>query len=74
MEHTGHKSLDGVRVYKRSSEKQHAILSSILNNPPPTKKLKSNQFGREEELKDTDQCPQPFAVLCLGKVPFRTSL
>ena len=40
--------MDGVRAYKRSSEKQQAILSSILNNAPPEKKFKSDQPAHKE--------------------------
>ena len=39
MERTGHKSLDGVRSYKRTSEEQQAALSDIVNlSAPVTKK------------------------------------
>ena len=31
MERTGHRSTDGVRVYKRSSAEQQAFLSKVLN-------------------------------------------
>ena len=31
MERTGHRSLDGVRTYKRVSSQQHRMLSGILN-------------------------------------------
>ena len=31
MERTGHRSKDGVRVYKRSSTNQHKMLSRVLN-------------------------------------------
>lgn len=31
MERTGHRSMYGVRVYKRSSAEQHAQLSRVLN-------------------------------------------
>ena len=31
MEHTGHRSLEGVRTYKRISKQQRAALSDILN-------------------------------------------
>ena len=46
MERTGHKSLDGVRAYKLSSEKQHGVLSSILNTPAT--KVKVDQPPKEE--------------------------
>ena len=31
MERTGHRSIDGVRAYKRSSEEQHRSISNVLN-------------------------------------------
>ena len=31
MERTGHRSTDGVRIYKRSSAEQQAVVSSVLN-------------------------------------------
>ena len=63
MERTGHKSLDGVRAYKRSNEKQHGVLSSILNTP--AKKVKVDQPPKEEPkevdvdltLQDTSSVP-----------------
>ena len=33
MERTGHRSLEGVRSYKRTSEAQREVLSDILNRP-----------------------------------------
>lgn len=35
MERTGHRSLEGVRSYKRTSEQQREALSDILNNKVP---------------------------------------
>ena len=35
MERTGHRSLDGVRSYKRTSDNQRQALSDILNRQPP---------------------------------------
>ena len=35
MERTGHRSVEGVRSYKRTSEKQRQALSDILNQPAP---------------------------------------
>ena len=62
MERTGHKSLDGVRAYKRSSVGQQGILSSILNNAtPPAKKVKLGQGG-SEELKKVVGADQPHPV------------
>ena len=40
MERTGHRSIDGVRSYKRTSEEQSVVLSDILNRKPaPTTSL-----------------------------------
>ena len=55
MESTGNKSLDGERAYKRSSEEQHEVLSSILNNtaPPPKKaKCVDNQPHPKKNMKE----------------------
>jgi hypothetical protein len=38
MERTGHRSVEGVRSYKRTSEKQRQALSDILNRPGPSAK------------------------------------
>lgn len=35
MERTGHRSLEGVRAYKRTSEEQREVLSDILNRKEP---------------------------------------
>ena len=35
MERTGHRSLEGVRSYKRTSNEQRETLSDILNNKVP---------------------------------------
>ena len=43
MERTGHRSLDGVRSYKRTSDEQRVALSDIVNlTVLDTKKQKSN--------------------------------
>ena len=43
MERTGHRSMDGVRCYKRTSQEQHEVLSDIVNLaiPGPAKKQKT---------------------------------
>ena len=38
MEHTGHRSLDGVRSYKRISQEQQATLTVIMNLSAPEPK------------------------------------
>ena len=37
MDHTGHKSVDGIRSYKRTSETQRKNVSNILNSNTPKK-------------------------------------
>ena len=37
MERTGHRSTDGIRSYKRTSEDQQQQISEILNNPGPSR-------------------------------------
>ncbi len=32
MENTGHRSIQGVRLYKRSSDQQKKVVSHVLNN------------------------------------------
>ena len=32
MERTGHRSIEGIRNYKRTSERQHQAVSQLLNN------------------------------------------
>ena len=49
MLRAGHRSIDGVRTYKRVSKDQQQVLSNVLNRttePPPTKKVKTAE-GQE---------------------------
>ena len=50
MERTGHRSIDGVRTYKRTSNEQQVILSDVLNN---TKR------PRVEEVQLMQSSPRP---------------
>ena len=43
MERTGHRSLTGVRSYKRTSDDQRAALFNIMNNPTKVTKIESRQ-------------------------------
>ena len=63
MERTGHRSLEGVRSYKRTSEEQREALSDILNRPG------SSKIARKEPattLGATNTFPVHPAVLELG--------
>ena len=44
MERTGHRSLEGVRSYKRTSEQQREVLSDVLNSRNPSGSLSASQF------------------------------
>ena len=50
MKRTGHRSLDGVRLYKRVSNEQDREISEILNNAEntPVKKPKMEKSGIDE--------------------------
>ena len=45
MEWTGHRSLDGVRSYKRTSEEQQAALSDIINMALPGPQPPTSSYG-----------------------------
>ena len=49
MERTGHRSLDGVRSYKRTSDQQREVLSDIVNlsTPDPKKQKITNPQNTE---------------------------
>ena len=49
MERTGHRSTDGVRVYKHSSEEQQALLSKILNREKSSLQLLPPSAFNEKE-------------------------
>ena len=62
MLRTGHRSIDGVRTYKRVSKDQQQVLSNVLNRttePPPTKKVKTAEG--QENAKAT---PPPTVTTC----------
>ena len=49
MERTGHKSLDGVRSYKRTSAQQQSALSDIINLSAPIPK-KANMATNQQQM------------------------
>ena len=60
MERTGHKNLDGVRAYKRTSERQQEMLSSVLNGGgcfPPTKNIKADHAPLPASKNTTIEIP-----------------
>ena len=68
MARTGHRSIEGVRTYKRISEQQVKDVSTLLNDAtngaPAAKKYKVTQQLTEQE---TTTIPTPF---CLKQVLF----
>ena len=58
MSHTRHRSVDGVRTYKRESQEQKRSLSNVLNaasNGQPTKKPKLDLIDTEKRGHAVDQ-------------------
>ena len=53
MERTGHRSLDGVRTYKRPCEEQHKELSDVLHGGD--KKVKIEQ--KENSIQEVNVMP-----------------
>ena len=55
MERTGHRSIDGVRTYKRTSSEQHAKLSDVLNgcSSSASKKPKHGHRENRREYEDS---------------------
>ena len=49
MERTGHRSLDGVRSYKRTSEEQQVALSDIMNLSAPEPKRQHVAMGSSQK-------------------------
>lgn len=50
MQPTGHRSTDGVRVYKRTSAEQEAFLSKVLNREKERQRLLPlSALGKENE-------------------------
>ena len=47
MERTGHRSLEGVRLYKRTSDEQREALSDILNKKEPRLDTKPTSLAVE---------------------------
>ena len=54
MERTGHRSLDGVRTYKRPCEEQHKELSDVLHGGD--KKVKIEQ--KENSIQKVNVIPE----------------
>ena len=51
MERTGHRSLDGVRCYKRTEDEQRQMLSDIVNlSAPPVKATKIDSTSTQSSL------------------------
>ena len=48
MERTGHRSLDGVRTYKRPCEEQHKELSDVLHGGDKKVKIEQNENSIQE--------------------------
>ena len=60
MSRTGHRSIDGVRTYKRVSESQQLALSNVLNRAAPApKKFKPSAEGLENSTPDAPSCSNP---------------
>ena len=57
MERTGHKSLDGVRSYKRTSEDQQAAVSSTLQKSLPAASSKNHLMQMPQSNNGTPQSP-----------------
>jgi hypothetical protein len=52
MERTGHRSIDGVRAYKRTCPEQHEKLSHVLQGLSPYKKCKLDDSENTKISKD----------------------
>ena len=55
MERTGHRSLEGVRSYKRTSDDQREALSDIMNCPGPSKILRREDLPPTTEASTTEK-------------------
>ena len=48
QERTGHRSLEALRMYERTSEQQHQAVSAVLSAPGSGKKATFNQYLEQE--------------------------
>ena len=62
MEHTGHRSIEGIRSYKRTSMKQKEVVSDILTN---TKKQHVIPVINEESMAIATQPTSHYRVATL---------
>ena len=69
MERTGHRSLDGVRCYKRTSEEQRVALSDIVNLTAPKTKKQKVSSSHESQAAACSQLSQQ-----MGSAPAQISL
>ena len=69
MERTGHRSLKGVRSYKRTSDSQRENISDILNGSEKTK-LDSVALSTSQTVTSTLQCSSQLRTLSLPSATF----
>ena len=63
MARTGHRSLDGIRTYKRVSDEQHKQVSAILNNTgESTSNEGTNPIPNKQKLSPTNCDQLPFTL------------
>ena len=58
MERTGHRSIEGVRSYKRTSDSQQEALSDILNGPKRPKSATNSSSPATSVFSSTQQSQQ----------------
>jgi len=64
MERTGHRSIDGVRTYKRTSNEQQLILSDVLSN---TKRPRMEEVQLMQN--SPRPAPLPYLSISTGQLP-----
>ena len=64
MSRTGHRSLEGIRTYKRVSENRQEEVSAVLNGATNEPELKGpKQKKIKTAILDTQQLPQTYLIV-----------